>query len=112
MSKSTKSYQLWMCKYCGIYDVTESSGSFPQHSENCDCHLNRGGYIGPHHWVRQGKVDYSRYQEVVAERERYTEVKRREAEVRRRRKERSEEIQNMQDMNLFELIAYIKNKLF
>ena len=101
MSKSTKSYQLWMCKYCGIYDVTESSGSFPQHSENCDCHRIRGGYIGPHHWVRQGKVDYSRYQEVVAERERYLryiEERRREAEVIRRRQERN-------NMNLFELIA-------
>ena len=102
MSKSTKSYQLWMCKYCGRYDVTESSGSFPQHSENCDCHENRGGYKGPHHWVRQGKVDYSRYQEITADWKRTREI------MERRRRE--------ENMNFFEQIGYIftliKNKKF
>jgi hypothetical protein len=102
MSKSTKSYQLWMCKYCGRYDVTESSGSFPQHSENCDRHENRGGYKGPHHWVRQGKVDYSRYQEITADWKRT-----------RARWRREEEWANM---NPFEqaacIFTAIKNKLF
>ena len=102
MSKSTGSYQLWMCKYCGRYDATESSGSFPQHSENCEYHENRNGYIGPHHWVRQGKVDYSRYQEITADWKRTREI------MERRRRE--------ENMNFFEQIGYIftliKNKKF
>lgn len=102
MSKSTKSYQLWMCKYCGRYDVTESSGSFPQHSENCDYHQYRNGSYGPHHWVRQGKVDYSRYQAITAEWKRTREIE--------------ERIRREENMNFFEKIGYIftliKNKKF
>jgi len=105
MSKSTKSYQLWMCKYCGRYDVTESSGSFPQHSENCEYHENRNGYIGPHHWVRQGKVDYSRYQEITAEWERTRAIWEREAERKR-------EQEKMARFGIFSFVYYTIKKLF